>query len=195
MSFRRVVAAEVAAQPWRNGGGCTRELLAWPAPQHWRLRVSLADIDADGPFSAFPGVERWLAVVAGAGVALAFDDGERRLVSGDAPLRFDGARPPGCRLLDGSTVDLNLMVQDGSAAMRPVEAGVAWPPAFAIRALFANVAGLLSGDGESLPMAPRTLAWADAAAEGRTAWTFAAEAPSPAVAGWWLGYTPRGARP
>ena len=57
-------------QPWRNGGGVTRELLAWPDGGDWRVRVSVADIDADGPFSAFPGVERWFAVLEGAGVAL-----------------------------------------------------------------------------------------------------------------------------
>ena len=55
--------------PWRNGGGVTRELLAWPNPADWRLRISVADIAADGPFSAFPGVRRWFTLLSGEGVA------------------------------------------------------------------------------------------------------------------------------
>ncbi|MFG5407966.1 HutD family protein [Piscinibacter sakaiensis] len=40
------------AQPWRNGGGHTRELWTWPADGPWQARLSVADIAADGPFSA-----------------------------------------------------------------------------------------------------------------------------------------------
>ncbi|MEO8526020.1 MAG: HutD family protein [Caldimonas sp.] len=50
--------ADTAAQPWRNGGGVTRELLAWPGVGDWCVRVSIADIEADGPFSTFSGVQR-----------------------------------------------------------------------------------------------------------------------------------------
>ena len=42
----------VAPQPWRNGGGSTRELFTWPggtAP--WQLRISVADIDQNGIIS------------------------------------------------------------------------------------------------------------------------------------------------
>ena len=56
--------------PWRNGGGVTRELLAWPDPHDWLLRVSVADIHASGPFSKFPGVDRWFAVLAGGAVSI-----------------------------------------------------------------------------------------------------------------------------
>ena len=45
----------------------TRELLAEPAP-NWRWRISVADIQGSGAFSAYPGVSRWFAVVQGAGV-------------------------------------------------------------------------------------------------------------------------------
>ena len=49
-----VALADVPAQAWRNGGGTMRELLAWPDASDWQLRVSVAEIEADGPFSAFP---------------------------------------------------------------------------------------------------------------------------------------------
>lgn len=129
-----VDAHAVPPQPWKNGGGVTRELLRWPAEGvgggDWRLRLSVADIAADGPFSAFPGVTRWFAVLAGEGVVLTLPDGEHTLRPGDAPLCFDGAAAPGCRLLDGPTVDLNLMLQGLDGALMVARAGgppPAWP--------------------------------------------------------------------
>lgn len=106
-------AASVPAQPWKNGGGVTRELYAWPSGADWRLRISLADIERDGPFSAFPGVQRHFAVLSGAGVALRFGNTWREQRAGDPPLAFDGADAPDCRLLDGATRDLNLMLRGG----------------------------------------------------------------------------------
>ena len=66
MSFQCIAQADVMPQAWRNGGGQTRELLAWPHGADWSVRISLADIEADGPFSPFPGVQRWFAVRAAA---------------------------------------------------------------------------------------------------------------------------------
>jgi len=64
-----VQLGDAAPRRWRNGGGVTRELPAWPSPQEWRVRVSVADVEREGPFSSFPGVDRWFAVIDGAGVA------------------------------------------------------------------------------------------------------------------------------
>lgn len=125
-----VDAHEVTPQPWKNGGGVTRELLRWPADGPWQLRLSVADIAANGPFSAFPGVMRWFVVLDGAGVVLTLPDGEHTLRPGDAPLCFDGAAAPGCRLLAGPTVGLNLMLQGLDGALLPARAGdaaPAWP--------------------------------------------------------------------
>ena len=58
------------AQPWKNGGGLMRELHFWPAGEGWMARVGVADIAADGPFSFFPGVQRWFTVLKGGGVEL-----------------------------------------------------------------------------------------------------------------------------
>ena len=94
------------------------------------LGQRLPEIAADGPFSAFPGVTRWFAVLDGAGVVLTFADGERTLRPGDAPLCFDGAAAPGCRLIAGPTVDLNLMLQGTGGALLPARQGdpvPAWP--------------------------------------------------------------------
>lgn len=110
-AFTLVLADRVAPTPWRNGGGCTRELFVWPDAAHWALRISLADITQDGPFSAFPGVQRHFAVLAGAGVRLGFAQGERCLTPQSPPCVFDGALAPHCRLVDGPTCDLRACPQ------------------------------------------------------------------------------------
>ena len=187
-------ADQVPAQAWRNGGGHTRELLARPAGADWRLRLSLADIDADGPFSEFPGVERWFAVVRGAGVRLRFADGERALHVGDAPLRFDGAAAPGCALIAGPTRDLNLMLRAGTGAMRTVEAGQWWDESFDERGLFTLGAGRWQaeppgGHGTSVEcrVEALTLLWD----LGPAACRFVPDGTGPW--GWWLGFSEHGA--
>jgi uncharacterized protein len=127
MTVHRVALAEVPPQPWKNGGGVTHELLAWPAggghanPGAWQLRVSVATIAADGPFSPFPGVRRWFAVLEGAGVRLQHAAGEQLCRPGDAPWSFDGADAPGCTLLGGPTRDLNLMLRGRGHMHRAVQ--------------------------------------------------------------------------
>ena len=191
MTVRCIPAARMAPAPWRNGGGRTRELLAWPSAADWRLRISLADIDQDGGFSAFPGTRRWFTVVEGGGVALGFDAAaERRLVLGDAPLSFDGAAAPACRLLDGPTRDLNLMLRARRGSMHAVAAGQDWAEDHAMRGLFVRVAGRWTGDDASTRLAPRTLLWSDDPKLPATPWRFEPDQPDGSPAGWWLGYTP-----
>ena len=55
MTLNVVRLEDAAPQAWRNGGGVTRELLTWPNADDWIVRLSVADIEKDGPFSAFPG--------------------------------------------------------------------------------------------------------------------------------------------
>lgn len=115
-----------------------------PAGATWRLRISLADIDADGPFSAFAGVQRWFTVVQGAGVRLRWPGRSLDLDSASAPLHFDGADAPDCALLDGSTRDLNLMLRGLSGGLVRAQADEPWsPPAGAWCACFSTGAGLV----------------------------------------------------
>lgn len=107
----------VAASPWLNGKGLTRELMAWPNAQAWRMRFSVADIESDGPFSPWIGVTRHFCVLDGAGVVLRWDEGhEERLTPDTPPLCFSGGEPPNASLIDGPTRDLNLMTRDGLSA-------------------------------------------------------------------------------
>jgi environmental stress-induced protein Ves len=107
--------------PWRNDGGRTRELLRWPSAastDDWQLRVSVAEIHADGPFSHLPGIDRCFAVLGGAGVVLCLPGGELRLTPHDDALTFAGEAAPMCRLIAGPTHDLNLMVRRGTGTAR-----------------------------------------------------------------------------
>lgn len=159
MTLQIVHADAVEPTPWRNGGGRTRELLAWPPGPDWKLRISLADIAADGPFSAFPGVQRWFAVLSGAGVVLHFADGDRRLDSSSAPLAFDGAAAPGCSLVAGPTRDLNLMLRSGAnGRMERAASGIAWDAPEPWRACFVGgAARFLYADGREVTLAANTL--------------------------------------
>jgi uncharacterized protein len=115
-----VDVAGAAPMPWRNGGGVTRELLRLPADgqgdtDDWTLRISVADIVSDGPFSAFAGVTRWFAVLEGPGVRLRWPHSAVHLHPGDSPLCFDGADAPACTLLGAPTRDLNVMARTSKA--------------------------------------------------------------------------------
>jgi uncharacterized protein len=105
-------AASYRTVPWKNGGGTTREILRVPpepTPFDWRL--SVATIDAAGPFSAFDGYHRTLVLLSGAGVELDFGPhGRSRLTSVGQLVEFDGDWPTQCALVDGRSQDLNLMV-------------------------------------------------------------------------------------
>lgn len=169
---------DVSAQLWRNGGGATRELLARPAGEAWCVRVSVADVIADGPFSAFPQVTRWFAVIEGAGVVLTVDGVEQRCVAGGEPLAFAGDADTRSRLIDGPTRDLNLMLRGVAGAMRRVVSGRTFRPDARECGLYATVAGDVrtSSAADAEPMPSHALRW----------WTVAPESLAFDGAGWWL---------
>ncbi len=133
MSFNVVRFEDVKPQPWKNGGGVTRELLAWPNVNDWVMRLSVADIERDGPFSAFPGIDRWFAVLSGNGVRLG--SSAKTLQRTNDALHFDGALAPSCELVDGATRDLNLMIRRDAASgwMKRVGMGFEFPLADSVQ--------------------------------------------------------------
>jgi len=182
---RLIRLQDTPSAPWRNGGGTTRELLAWPAPPAaWQLRVSVAEIAADGPFSAFPGVQRWFAVLKGAGVELSIDGRARRVSREDEPLCFAGDAAASCRLVDGPTLDLNLMLRGVPGRLLPAVDGERWQPRSAQCGLFSAVAGRCDAAATNAVEVPAyALLWFQQAPA-----SLAFEASQrPAVAtGWWL---------
>lgn len=161
MNWQLVPLSRTAATPWRNGGGSTRELLAWPSPQDWRVRISVADVEADGPFSAFPGIERWFCVLEGEGVTLRTGAAAQALDGGSAPFRFDGGAAVDCALRAGPTRDFNLMAAPGRAQLRRVGgAGQVQVAAGALVGLYAHRSGArVATDAQWLGVPAATLAW------------------------------------
>lgn len=155
--------ADVAPRPWRNGGGTARDLLSWPRQDGWQCRISVAEIVADGPFSAYPGVERCFAVLQGEGVELTVDGTTQRLTRHTRPLRFDGAAATGCRLLEGPTRDLNLMLRDARGRIERVVDGEPWRADAGQCALFATVEGRCTHTDVPIDVAADTLLWFDPA--------------------------------
>jgi len=114
-----LVLAAIAPQPWKNGAGLTREIAAGPlgagnADFDWR--ISLAEVARDAPFSAFPGIDRCITLLHGAGMRLASLDGsvDHRLEQALDPFRFSGDLALNATLLDGACSDFNVMTRRGA---------------------------------------------------------------------------------
>jgi hypothetical protein len=115
--------ASFKATPWKNGGGITHEALRVPASgDPFRWRVSVAHIDASGPFSEFAEYNRKMVLLQGTGVELRFADGVNKSLRNVGELvEFDGAISAQCELIKGPCVDLNLMVNKSHAVAARVE--------------------------------------------------------------------------
>ena len=98
-------------QPWKNGGGLTREIAAAfsdDAAKRFLWRVSLATIDRDGPFSEYRGYDRSILTIDGSPVELVVDGQTINLGRLD-PYAFAGEAQVVCRIGDGAARDLNVM--------------------------------------------------------------------------------------
>jgi len=133
MAHRLLTPSDYRRMPWKNSGGETVEIAVWPPESdldsfEWRL--SLASVNEDGPFSIFPGIDRHLSVVEGAGIGLAFGNGDAVTLTRATPsFFFPGDMPVSGRLLDGPIVDLNLMVRRArrAATVSRLENGIERP--------------------------------------------------------------------
>jgi environmental stress-induced protein Ves len=125
MTGRILHSGDYQRMPWKNGGGTTTEIWKAVSPAGEMLwRLSIADVASDGPFSEFPGIDRWIMVIEGKGMELAIEGQEvRRLNRLFEPFAFPGDRKTDCRLIAGPIRDFNLMVARsfGSGALRVVE--------------------------------------------------------------------------
>lgn len=108
--------------PWKNGLGITTEIAVGPpdatlADFDWRL--SMARIDADGPFSRFPNIDRLLVMLNGQ-MHLAIEGRPLiKLTPQDEPVMFPGELAVMGSLATSSdtyaqpAIDLNVMVRRG----------------------------------------------------------------------------------
>jgi environmental stress-induced protein Ves len=102
-------------QPWKNGLGQTREMAVQPVSDssHDLLwRVSIAEVTCAAPFSAFPGIDRTIVLLDGAGFTMTLDGGQTHaLTTRFVPFAFPGEAAVEVQLAGGPTRDFNLMVR------------------------------------------------------------------------------------
>jgi environmental stress-induced protein Ves len=111
-------AADYRRMRWKNGLGETAEIAISPpdaALDRFAWRVSMARVGAAGPFSAFPGIDRTLTVLDGAGFRLAVAGlAPVELTPASAPYSFPGDRSASATLLGDAVTDLNVMTRRGA---------------------------------------------------------------------------------
>ena len=115
-------AADRIAQPWKNGGGVTREVAVWPPDagiDTFDWRVSIAEVGGAGPFSHFSGIDRTLAILEGR-MALAFADRAVELDADSPPFAFPGDVSCSGTPIGGAVTDLNVMTRRGRCTARVV---------------------------------------------------------------------------
>lgn len=111
--------ADGVSQAWKNGLGRTREIAVHPAgadSEHFDWRVSIAEVESAAPFSCFPGIDRHIVLLDGAGFTMTLDDYRTHaLTTPFAPFAFAGEAKVEVALAGGATRDFNLMVRRGVA--------------------------------------------------------------------------------
>ena len=116
-----IPASEQLVTQW--AGGETRQLAIAPigssvAARDFHWRFSSATVLQSGPFTAFDGYQRYLAIRSGAGLELAVTapgapQQRMQLCSVQHQACFAGAASTSATLLDGPVCDINLMLSAG----------------------------------------------------------------------------------
>lgn len=163
---RTIPSVAYRRERWRNGLGWTREILRLPDNDHWQVRLSIAEIEQDAAFSAFPGIERELVLLHGEGLRLRFADGTlHTLLPPHDRLRFAGEAQVSGELVDGLTHDFNLMWRRDAVTAellhRPLVGGMFFFTEPAVAWAIHLLAGQAEFDGEPdlAPMDAGDTAW------------------------------------
>ena len=106
------------AQPWKNGAGTTHEIVRAPDRDDFAIRISVADVTSPAPFSKFPGIDRWLYLLAGGPVTI----GTTTLAAIGDELSFPGEAELAATHVARPSRDLNIMIRRPSA-LRVARAG------------------------------------------------------------------------
>ena len=117
--MRKLGPDDYQRMPWKNGGGETLQIAIGPAGatvDDFDWRVSAARVATAGPFSAFVGIDRSLAVLSGRGMTLVTGSGDatrETLLDADSEAySFAGELPARAELIAGeAVVDFNVMTR------------------------------------------------------------------------------------
>ena len=112
-ALRAIPRTEQRDEPWANGAGSTTVILREPDGADWTVRVSVANVESEGPFSELAATRRVL-VPLDAPMTLRFPDGGERHAARFGVLHFDGSPAPIGLLPQGPTRDFNLMLRSAT---------------------------------------------------------------------------------
>jgi len=110
--------ADYRVMPWKNGLGTTTEIAIDPPGaglDAFTWRVSIADLQVSGPFSAFAGHDRLLVQIEGEPMTLSHEGGGGRRLRLLSPYGFAGELETH-GALDGPARDFNVMVRRDRAS-------------------------------------------------------------------------------
>jgi environmental stress-induced protein Ves len=121
----------VAQTPWKNGGGTTREL--WRrdgADGVFDIRVSVARVERDGPFSDYAGYDRTLLLLEGSAFSLRVGGAVAVHLPRLHAVSFAGEASVLGELPEGPVEDFNVMTRRKAYrhSVRVVAAGDGSPP-------------------------------------------------------------------
>lgn len=111
--MRLIRLADRPVTAWRNGGGQTRVVAQEPPgadDDRFSWRLSVAQVDRSGPFSAYPGIERQLILAGTESLTLVIDGRRHVLRPGDVTAFDGGARVSG-EVSSGPVTAVNLMTR------------------------------------------------------------------------------------
>lgn len=103
--------ADAQTMPWLGGGGVTHELAREPADGDFGWRLSVAEVQQDGPFSRIDGVDRVIVLCTDRRMVLHTPDSVE--LQRFSPYSFDGGTEIACSVPDGPTHDFNVMTRRG----------------------------------------------------------------------------------
>lgn len=110
--MRVIRQSDYRVMAWKNGGGTTTEIhVSRPGTGNFDWRVSIATVNADGPFSIFPGYDRHIMVLDGKGMTLKVGDKGPFHLAPLEPFSFAGDAAVTGLLAHGPVRDFNLMVR------------------------------------------------------------------------------------
>ena len=140
--------------PWANGRGVTVEIARADDADGLLWRLSMAQVAEDGPFSAFPGLDRSLTVIDGPGFGLQGEGWALRADPG-VPVGFPGDVPVMATEVTGPAEDLNVMWRRNRFAARVRVGTGAMAAEGAVIALIGLAAQGVTVNGEAFHLQPR----------------------------------------
>ena len=110
--MQHLTRADYRRMPWANGRGVTVEMWREDVDGAVSLRLSMATVAEDGPFSLFPGIDRVLTVISGPGFDLV-GEGMRLRADPLRPIAFSGDVALRATGVTGVSEDFNVMMARG----------------------------------------------------------------------------------